>query len=199
MKKFAGMFMVVAFTSVSAFGGTVEFMNPSSGGSVLEIDRDGGSGTYEVHITSSSNDPFNSADIIFATNDLLFDFGAWAFSGEFTAATTIQGLQDTPGQVPGARDELQVGGVNFAGNVVPIPIMVGTLTIIAPGGLVPGTYSVFVDAELETNGVSKTSALGFAPDPLFGMGTVVVTPEPTTLVLLGVGAVVALRRRRQLA
>ena len=202
MKKFAGMFMVVAFASVSALGGTVEFMNPSSGGSVLEIFQDDTGtafGTYEVHITASSIDPFNSTDIIFASDDLLFS--AWAFSDAFVAATSFRAESDTPNQISGVLDEYKVGGVNLGGNLIPVPIMVGTLTIIVPADLAIGTYNVFVDNAREANGVSKVSSstAGADPDPLFGLGTVNVTPEPTTLVLLGVGAVVALRRRRQLA
>ena len=197
MKKLAGTLMIVAFASGSAFGGTVEFLNPSSGGSILELTTNG-AGTFDVWITESSNNPFNSVDIVFASDDLYFDAGAWTFSEAFTDATHVWATSNTPNQIPGVRDEFKVGGVNLSGNVIPLPIMVGTLTIIAPVNLGPGDYNVFVDASLETNGVSKVSAIGADPDPLFGLGRVLV-PEPTTLVLLGTGTVVALRRRRQTA
>ena len=83
------------------------------------------------------------------------------------------------------------------GNMIPLPMMVGTLTIDVPLGTIPGIYNIVVDNAAEANKVSKIKvSTTQVIDPLSGVGPVSVIPEPATLALLGLGGLVALRRRR---
>jgi len=199
MKKFAGVTMILMFVSASAFGGTVSFINPSQGGSTLVYDQSGGTGTYDVELTSTTTAPFSAIDIIIGSESLMFNPvegpGGFEFSSLFITSTLSRGV--SPQDQLTVPNEIKIGGINFLGNTIPAPITVGTLTIIVPAGLAPGDYTIFVDTSLEANGVSSTLAIGGVSDPLTGLGIVTVVPEPATLVLLGCGALMVLRRRRR--
>lgn len=190
--------LLLAMASANATSGTVSFRNASSGGDTLSLTGNPSgflTGTIDVVITQSTNDPFSSLDIIFASDTVMFE--SFSFSPEFLMPVFTFGTFTNSDQTALAN-EFKISGASLSNNMAigEFGFNVGTLTIIAPGDI--GTYTIFVDSSLEANGVSKIGVIGGTPDPLFGYTTVIV-PEPTTLILLGLGAVVVLRSHRRAA
>ena len=87
------------------------------------------------------------------------------------------------------------------------PIFFGVVTVEIPGGTVPGVYDILVNGELDGGRSNVILFPSGEVELLFGAhgsrgnsgvaGQITVVPEPATLALLGVGGLVALRRRRK--
>lgn len=211
MKRLVGFLLAVGFASTTALGGTVEFSNPVPADSGVLLLDPGASGTFDITVSSSTLDAALSLDAIFLADfngpeadsgSRSLQFTGFDFSTAFTNGTFTQSTNAATTQVDGAR-EFKIGGLAldppFGSGPFDLPIMVGTLHILVPNDLAPGDYIVQVSNNRETNHVSVLARTGFANDPLSGQGTVRVTPEPATLALLGIGGLIALRRRRRSA
>lgn len=85
--------------------------------------------------------------------------------------------------------DLALGAFGFLGLYTPFPI--GTLTVDT-SGLGPGTYEILVDADFDGRSLA---VYGLETEPLYGVGTIQIIPEPTSLTLLALGCF-AIKRLR---
>lgn len=183
MKKFVASLVVVAFVSTSAFGGIVTF-DPA----VVAVSA-GDAAVFNVGVVAEAplDAGFTNGDFVFGSNDMPFvDF---SYDAEWLAATTFQptASYDITGLY---LHDLFVGG--SAPSAFGPALALGTITLDTTG-LADGTYDVVVSADNDYD--TSRLGLGATADRLFGMGQIVI-PEPATLALLGLGGLVALRRRR---
>ena len=72
-----------------------------------------------------------------------------------------------------------------------IPFFIGTLTVDT-SGLLPGTYELLVDADFDERSFALLS-----PDlePLYGLATIQIVPDPATISLLAAGMALTMLRR----
>ena len=188
MKRVLGILTVVTFVSSSAFGAMVNF-TPA----YQEV-APGVPAALEVGIALEQIAEFDSANIIIGSNDGLdFDWGApldetvFVYTPEWIDANAFPPSVNHAGTYP---QDVFVGG--FLSAASSDPWTVGTLTV-GTAGLPEGDYRVMVNGD--TDGISGLY-MGAAKDTLMGEAIVHVTPEPAALVLLGIGGLAALRRRR---
>ena len=190
--------IVIAIASTGASAGTVSFLNPSDSIVPNELWLPGlfQRGTYEIWITETTNDSFTSIDLVIGSKDLLLPLDGWVFADSFLRDLTSASVTDEVDQLL-VDNELRIRGANLLGDRIPVPIMIGTLTVdtsIADFGF----YEIFVDHILETDGISRIGFADLPDDLLFGLTTVFVgVPEPTTLALLSLGTLMILGHRRR--
>ncbi len=192
MKKVGALLLMVGFPSASALGGIVTFEPQKMTLCVQDpgCTAEPQSGTIDVFVAPEKLGQFESADIVIGSDDV--SFPNWAFSQDFMDWSFFD---SSTRQAFGVyQDEWAVGGFG-----PPIAsIFVGTITVgnkNKAGEVLPdGSYSVLVDSARD-GGISSL-ALGLDSEPLLGLATVNLIPEPAVLTLLGLGAVGLLRRRR---
>jgi len=101
--------------------------------------------------------------------------------------------------------DLGIGGNNVTDPGWSAPLIVGTLTVDTSSLTLGDTREIQIDANWEdaNYGFFASYVLPFGGQPFVdeealsgGLGTFTMIPEPVTLVLLGLGGVAALRRRR---
>lgn len=197
MKKVLGILTVVTFVASSAFGATVTFTsNDGVGEDYVLLDEQA---VFSVDIALEPSPPgplssFDAANILIGSHDGLdMDWGApldatvFVYTPEWIAANAFPPTVNHAMMYP---QDVFVGGYLSAPSSD--PWTVGTLTL-GTTGLPIGDYGIVVDGG--TDGLSGLY-LGAAKDTLMGSATVHVTPEPAALVLLGIGGLAALRRRR---
>jgi hypothetical protein len=84
--------------------------------------------------------------------------------------------------------DLNVGGIQFL-RVLTAPLSIGTLSVDTSSAA-PGTYEVIVSAAEEQRRVGIALSLvasGSTIEPLQGLATITVVPEPSAILLLVVG------------
>ena len=185
MKKLVGVAALALFIAVPAYGGIATF------GDVQNDVLAGTDAILNVTIAVETLAAFDGVDCIVGwheAGDLTFEYHP-----DFIAATMIQ--------LPPAYDEhayymndAKLGGTQFGAPISDTtPILMGTVTL-ETDGLAVGNYIVEINYAEDGN-YSKLGLAGVTEE-LNGSGYVRVVPEPASLMLLGLGAAVGLRRRR---
>ncbi len=182
MKRFAGVVFAVVFASSYALGGTVSF-DPSKHSVEAGTQVD-----FELTISDSGSlDSFQTVAIVVGSNDglVLTEF-VWA---EITPFPNIV--------YPVSASPKYMSGVVFGfGNFFTgytAPLTIGTLSVDT-NDLPIGTYEVVISSD--NDGGQSGLAEGTLTEPLFGIGTINIIPEPATISLLGLAALCVTRWRR---
>lgn len=176
-----------SFTSA----GTVEFIPEGS-----TIVNEGGSVTFNIRLVTDLSPPLGAMSIIVGSDTLTWAAGDATPSADF--ATEFGGfgevLSPAPAGLTNYLSDAQFTGFSSLGFTS--PFNVGQL-VVSTAGLGIGEYTIMVDPSRDS-GSSFVEDFNFpaGSQDLTGMATVTVVPEPATLVLLGIGGLAALRRRR---
>lgn len=186
MRKLAVCLFVSAFAASTAFGGTVAFDFVSG---------DADTGVYDVSIDTADYQAFDAAGLLIGavTPGLTLGF---ALDPGFVAACTQPPADPAPymvyDQVGGS--DMFAGGFN-GNNDWAAPLLVGTLTVSGLAAAGPGWL-------VQVNSGYETATWGIYP-PLSSIssgggveGLEGSIPEPATLMLLGLGGLAMLRRRK---
>lgn len=186
MRKVAVSIVCLAFMGSTVLAGTVSF-DPSAVGVMPGEDA-----VYDVYVQTSDLGSFDTVSMLLGSHDGL------AMTVEYDAA--FEASCSLPPAAPTAffvyTTDLNFGGNNFG--MWQAPLLVGTLTIDTTG-LAEGSYQFGVSSAYETDTIGSglsSLAAGFDAEPLEGMGTLRVLPEPATLSMLAIGGLLAAFRRR---
>jgi len=199
MRKGVVSVLVIAFAATSAFGGMVT-LAPGSQDVLL-----GNDAVFEASIASTDASAFEAVGLLFGSLDSDIGF-SFAYDAAYAASATSL---PTPARMfmydgLGGMD-LGIGGNNVTDPGWSAPLIVGTLTVDTSSLTLGDTREIQIDANWEdaNYGFAASYVLPFGGQPFVDdealsgvLGTFTMVPEPVTLVLLGVGEVAALRRRR---
>jgi MYXO-CTERM domain-containing protein len=181
MRAFVIGFLAVGLGYSGAFAGIVTFdpLTPTTVDSGERV-------SLAVGVSLEEMADFSTARVVLASMDL--QMADWVYNPDWLAAMAFPVVEDPPGVFPNER--LVGGNLLFTSEAW----TVGTLEV-GTDGLPFGDYTVFVDGD--TDGISGLYDMGDTViETLAGSAVVSVIPEPGALVLLGVGGLAVLRRRR---
>ncbi len=146
--------------------------------------------TVDLTLTHLRRGEFRKFEAAVGSNDL--HITSFVFSAEVLSNSDYFS-PTSPHPVGKYPSDVSFGFVSTLGERPALPLPLGTLTVDA-SGLGPGTYELVIDSVYD--GVSFVSIDSVAW-PLSGSGTILIVPEPATLVLLGLASVAMLPRRRR--
>ena len=185
MRRVVAVLAVVCLAT-SAFGGTVQFDPPK-----VDLPHEGGLAKFDIVLHGDG--VFDAADIVIGSNDM--PLGDFAYAQEFRDAMNSF-VVDPPYWNNGIyASDVFVGGSHYDTQdpTVGPDLRLGQVWVDATG-LPKGEYYVHVNSD--NDDALSTLWLEGVGEGLVGMGVVNVVPEPAAIVLLGLGAIGLLRRRK---
>lgn len=179
------MLMILVLTTSFAYGGIVSF-DPAT----IEVNVGEDVGLVFTISVESENNGWESIDMIIGSDTVPINQSDWAYSDAFASATLLLfGGPSAQNVYP-----YGIGGLGgFSLSAVHGSMVMGYLTVDT-SVLPVGEHTIMVDS-VRDGGLSN---MGYSTElePLSGMITIHVVPEPVTLVLMGLGGLALIGMRR---